>query len=139
MNVGIRPSLASGAPNGNAADGAEIDIYEGNRQSNRYATNVHFDGYGKFHKSINRYIWDKDLHNGQYHTYGLHLTKDFLDFYFDGRRVRREEGRSWIPHVPHYMIVSGGIFGGDWVDGSVRNDNWPASMFTDHVRAWQEC
>ena len=39
-----------GPPTGNAQNGAEIDILEGNRQSEQYATNIHYDGYGPYHK-----------------------------------------------------------------------------------------
>ena len=43
-------TLGRGTPDGTANDGAEIDIFEGNKQSGRYATNYHYDGYGKYHK-----------------------------------------------------------------------------------------
>jgi len=87
---------------------------------------------------MNKYVW-QDLHDGNQHTFGLHWTAEFMDYYYDGRRVRRVDTASAIPHVPQYLLISGGIFGNSWVDGSVRNDNWPASMYVDHVRAWTNC
>ena len=44
-----------GPPTGNAKNGAEIDILEGNRQTEQYATNIHYDGYGPYHKRNRSY------------------------------------------------------------------------------------
>ena len=49
-----------GIKDGTARDGAEIDIIEGNRQSDNYSCGLHWDGYGDAHLSL----WEgRGIHN----------------------------------------------------------------------------
>lgn len=131
-------------PTGNAAKGAELDIFEGNNAFvEKFATNIHWDGYGKFHQGSPKYIWTwrngkKTLNTEpiRYHTYGLEWTPTKLIFYYDGQKVREETNSKAIPHVKQYMIVSGGIFDDGWVTGTIPGAPWPDSMKVDYVRAW---
>jgi len=130
---------------GNAAKGAEYDIFEGNVAfTEKYATNIHWDGYGKFHKSKGQFVWTwmngrQTLHTTpiEFHTYGFNWTKDKIEFYYDGVLKRTERSPIVIAHVPQYMIVSGGIFDDGWISGSMKTAPWPDHMKVDYVRAWK--
>jgi beta-glucanase (GH16 family) len=121
-----------------ANDGAEIDILEGNRQSESYSTNIHWDGYGTESKS-SWVVVDNcfGLHTNFYNTFGLEWNPKELRFYFNGQLKRVINKEHMVPHVPEHLIVSGGIFAGVWVDGDVFTADFPDTMYVDYVRVFK--
>ena len=80
----------------------------------------------------------RDLHNGEFHNFGLWWEPTRLRFYYDGQLVREEKSEKAIPHVPQYLIISGGIFNDGWVDGSIHTANWTDQyMDVDSIRVWE--
>merc|ERR1712150_173947 len=129
-------TLPDGIPTGNANNGAEIDIIEANEQADRFSTSIHWDGYGDDHKSSGQRVDAPGLHKN-YHTFTLQWSEKYLRFYYDGVKVREVSDTNKIPNVPEYIIASGGIFSGGWVDGDIETSKWPDKMFIDYVRVWR--
>ena len=67
------------------------------------------------------------------HTFGLHWTPKFLEWFFDGKSVRKVTDTRAIPHTEEYMILSGGIIN---KNNAVERAQFPDSMVIDYVRAW---
>jgi hypothetical protein len=79
-----------GNVDGSGADGCEVDIFEspygpgGIHPEERECQSVlHWDGYGASKKSATRHWNADDVYTG-YHTFALHWTPTFMDFYYDG-------------------------------------------------------
>ena len=102
-------TLPDGVPTGEVSNGAEIDIIEVNRVKDEYATAIHWDGYGDDHKSNGKSVSAPELHDKEWHTFGLQWNDDQLHFYYDGTEV----------------------------DGEIETSKWPDVMFVDYVRVWQ--
>lgn len=113
----------AGPHDGTAADGAEIDIVEGNRLKT-YSYGLHWDGYAKgTHKGAGGAKPKiENLYNG-YHVFGLEWTPTYLRFYFDGKLVKEMTDPKAMIHVDEFIIFSGSCWGvSDWVDGDVRKN-----------------
>ena len=67
------------------------------------------------------------------HTFGLHWTSKSLEWFFDGKSVRKVTDSRAIPHTEEYMILSGGIIN---KNNAVERAQFPDSMVIDYVRAW---
>ncbi len=92
-------------------DGAEIDIYESsffNTDRTQAGHAIHYDGYGKEHKCMDR-ISDigVDLYQG-YHTYALKWTPDEYVFYVDGK-VSWATDFGGVCAVPAYLRLTNEI------------------------------
>lgn len=115
----------AGPHDGTANDGAEIDIVEGNRLKT-YSLGLHWDGYAKgTHKGTgsgkNKI---PNLHDTEYHVFGLEWSPTFLKFYCDGKVIKVITDPKAIPHVAEYIYFSGSCWGvSDWVDGDVRKND----------------
>ncbi len=128
-------TLPGGVANGSANDGAEIDVLEANRVNDEYATNIHYDGYGANHGSSHAQVGASGIHTG-WHTFGLEWSPTALKFYYDGILKRTITQPYLIAQVKEYPIVSGGIFEGPWVDGSIRTATLPDNGLYDYVRVY---
>jgi beta-glucanase (GH16 family) len=115
------------APNnvidGTAKDGAEIDIIEGNINSDTYSTGLHWDGYGADHKSKGLKIDANGLFTEEYHTYGFEWSPTFIKWYYDGELVRTETDSKFIALVDHHLYFTGSVFGesSTWVTKYIGN------------------
>ncbi len=117
---------------GTANDGAEIDIVEGTKKD-AYSLGLHWDGYVKpAHKSNGRLIKALNMHENEYHIYGFEWTPTHLKFYFDGKVVAEMTDPKLIPHVAHFIYVSGSCFGeNNWLDGDIRKNVFIQNGNTD--------
>ncbi len=142
-NSGVSMSNA-GPHDGTAGDGAEIDIVEGNRLKT-YSLGLHWDGYAKgVHKGAgsgkNKI---SNLHDVEYHVFGLEWSPTYLKFYCDGKVVKEINDPKAIPYVDEYIIFSGSCWGfSDWVDGDIRKNEFiqnggTEKGYIDYVRVYK--
>jgi len=115
-----------------AASGTEIDIYEYlRRQGDKIQHNLHWDGYGKDHKSAGHVADAAGLTEG-WHTVGLEWTEKEYVFYVDGRETWRTE--KGVSHTPEYIILSCEV--GKWA-GDISKAALPDSVMFDYVRVYK--
>jgi beta-glucanase (GH16 family) len=130
------PADDDGARSDTGNGAMELDIMEHLTRWGPYRYNValHFDGYGKEHKSVgssNNYIQaDKD----GYITAGLLWTPGACVFYGNGRELWRWEGER-VSTVPAYFIIE--MTTGGWDNNAVDDAQLPADYLIDYVRVWQ--
>ncbi len=117
-----------------ANDGAEIDIVETNKNSNQYATNVHWDGYGSSHKSDCVYVSTSSNPTEGWHRYGLEWSATSMKFYYDGAVKRTVTNVSRIPDVNEYIFVASDVLG--WDEGNIWNATLPLYGKYSDVRVW---
>ncbi len=120
---------------GTANNGAEIDVLEARSVNDEFATNIHYDGYGAYHRSSHSDVGAVGIHKG-FHTFGLEWSPTVMKFYYDGVLKRSIKNPKLITQIKQYPIVSGGIFEGPWVDGSIRDAQLPATGLYDYVRVY---
>lgn len=143
-------SPSMGKPIGNVKKaGAEIDIMEhrvadkkGKDISELAVNTVHWDGYGKAHKSIGRkFTWKgKPSLQGHWHTYAVNWTKDGYVFYLDGKETSRIE--KGISHLPEFIYLTSEVEDNGWAGkipaagyGSAKQST--TRMEVDWVRVWK--
>lgn len=118
--------------------GVELDVMEFHhrmRGGNAVQHNIHWDGYGKDHKSRGREVTVQNLDDG-FHTFGMLWTSGEYVFFVDGVetfRVTSKDGGA-ISHRPEYIILSLEV--GDWA-GDIKNAELPDGIVVDWVRVWQ--
>jgi beta-glucanase (GH16 family) len=69
-----------------------------------------------------------------YHTFGLHWTKDKLRWYLDGELMYERDNDYF--HRPLHVMVDAEIMQ-TWM-GFPKEEELPATMFIDYVRVWKE-
>lgn len=122
-----------GRPVGNVAEaGTEIDIMEyHSKWVDGILHTIHWDGYGKDHKSTSKKFTVNGLHDG-FHTFGLEWTPEKYVFYVDGKA--NLELKEAISQRDEYAIVSMEV--GKWA-GDIAEAQLPDSFTVDYVR-WYE-
>lgn len=128
---------------GTAADGAEIDIIEGNKL-NTYSCGLHWDGYGAAHKGAgNGSVKANKMHDTAYHVFGLEWSTTFLKYYFNGRLVWQTSDPKAITHVAEYILFTGMCWGDDdWVNGDITKNTFIQNggidrAYIDYVRVYK--
>ena len=122
------------ADTGNGA--MELDIMEHLTRWGPYRYNLalHFDGYGKDHKSVGsttNYVQaDKD----GFIVSGLLWTPGSAIFYCNGRELWRWEDPR-VSNVPANFIIE--VTTGGWDNNAVDDKQLPADYLIDYVRVWQ--
>lgn len=104
--------------NGNPSDsGVEMDIIEhryvtsnGTNVSSK-AINIHWDGYGAYHKTRSSGLWEGDTGTG-YHTYAMEWFPTGMNYYFDN--VLKWSTSTAVSNVPEYIILSTEVKNNDW-------------------------
>jgi len=115
-----------------AASGTEIDIFEYLRKrDNKIQHTLHWDGYGKDHKSAAQVADVPGLTEG-WHTVGLEWTEKEYVFYIDGRETWRTD--KGVSHTPEYIILSNEV--GKWA-GDISKATLPDSALFDYVRVYK--
>jgi beta-glucanase (GH16 family) len=119
--------------NNPAIAGTEIDIFEYlRREGDTLHHTLHWDGYGKHHKSAKKTPRIPGLSRG-WHTFGLLWTEKEYVFYVDGKETWRT-GKA-VSQRAEYMILSLEV--GKWA-GAIAKARLPDSLTVDYVRVYQE-
>ena len=112
-------------------DGTEIDIYEKPWLDDRVQQTLHWDGYGKDHKTVGNVAKVSGVMEG-WHTFGLWWKPDEYIFYVDGKETWRTKA-SGVCQVPEYIKLSDEI--GDWA-GDIKKATLPDAFLVDYVRVY---
>ncbi len=123
-----------GKPLGNPRKaGTEIDIFEYLRKDGpRVHHNLHWDGYGKEHKTTGTTVTVPGLEEG-WHTFGLLWTEEQYVFYVDGNQTWRTD--KGVSHRPEYIILSLEV--GKWA-GDIEQADLPDHLSVDYVRVYKK-
>ena len=113
-------------------DGTEIDIMEKPWLDDRVTLNLHWDGYGKEHKTAGTTVTSPGVMQG-FHTFGLLWLPDEYVFYIDGREVWRTKAGG-VCQVPLYIKLSDEI--GPWA-GDIKKITIPDTFLVDYVRVYE--
>lgn len=112
-------------------DGTEIDIIEMPWRDGQLTVNLHWDGYGKDHKSAGKKFSLPDTVEG-FHTYGLLWLQDEYVFYVDGKEVWRSQAGG-VSQVPEFLKLTNEI--GKWA-GDIQQAKLPDYFEVDYVRVY---
>jgi alpha-L-fucosidase len=112
-------------------DGTEIDIMEKPWLDDRTTQNLHWDGYGKEHKSDGTRFTVPGLNEG-WHTFGLLWTAEQYVFYVDGTESWRSSAGG-VSQVPQYAKLTEEI--GTWA-GDIKQASLPDYFVVDYVRVY---
>jgi beta-glucanase (GH16 family) len=113
-------------------DGTEIDIMEMPWRDGRLTVNLHWDGYGKDHKSAGHKFTQPEVLEG-FHTYGLLWLSDEYVFYVDGQEVWRSRAGG-VSQVPEFIKLTNEI--GTWA-GDIKQATLPDFFEVDYVRVYE--
>ena len=114
-------------------DGTEIDIMEKPWLDDRVQHTLHWDGYGKAHKSKGHVSRNPGVMKG-WHTFSLLWTPDEYVFYVDGKE-RWRSSAGGVCQVPLYLKLSDEAKFGGWA-GDVRKAKLPDEFLVDYVRVY---
>lgn len=116
--------------------GMEFDIMEHLTRWGplRYNIAMHWDGYGKDHKSIGSEDVLVQPDADGYVTCGLLWTPGSLVYYCNGREVLRWANER-VSNVPGYLMFT--MPTGGWDNDAVDDKALPADLVIDYVRVWQ--
>jgi len=112
-------------------DGTEIDIMEKPWLDDRINYALHWDGYGKDHKSKGMVVKVPGVMEG-FHTFGLWWKSDEYVFYVDGKEMWRTDAGG-VSQVPGYIKLSDEI--GNWA-GDIKTAELPDKFLVDYVRVY---
>ena len=113
-------------------DGTEIDIIEVPWRDGRLTVNLHWDGYGKEHKSAGTNFSRPGIMEG-WHTFGLlWLTTEYV-FYVDGQETWRSSAGG-VSQVPEFIKLTEEI--GKW-GGEIEKASLPDYCEVDYVRVYE--
>jgi beta-glucanase (GH16 family) len=113
-------------------DGTEIDIMEWPYRDGRVQHALHWDGYGKDHKSKGHVSKNEALLDGKFHTFALAWSPEEYVFYVDGKETWRTRDGG-VCQVPLYIKLSVEI--GDWA-GDITKATLPDYFVVDYVRVY---
>lgn len=112
-------------------DGTEIDIVEVPWRDGKVTFNLHWDGYGKEHKSAGTNTTIPALTQG-FHDYSLLWTPEEYVIYIDGKEVWRTKAGG-VSQVPEYLKLTEEI--GNWA-GAIDKAQLPDFFEVDYVRVY---
>lgn len=112
-------------------DGTEIDIMEKPWLDDRVQHALHWDGYGKSHKSKGHVAQSPGVMDG-WHTFSIWWKLDEYIFYVDGKETWRTDAGG-VCQVPLYIKLSDEI--GDWA-GDIAKAKLPDDFLVDYVRVY---
>ncbi len=115
-------------------DGTEIDIMEKPWLESKITQNLHWDGYGKEHRSAGAGAFTVPGLNEGFHTFALHWTPQEYVFYVDGLETWRTRGGG-VSQVPEYAKLTEEI--GKW-GGDISKAKLPDEFVVDYVRVYDE-
>lgn len=112
-------------------DGTEIDIMEKPSLDARMNHALHWDGYGKEHRSAAHKFEMPGIMEG-FHTFGLWWSPDEYVFYVDGRETWRTRAGG-VCQEPLYLKLSSEV--GTWA-GDIKTARLPDEFLVDYVRVY---
>ena len=112
-------------------DGTEIDIMEKPWLDDRLNFALHWDGYGKDHRSQAKVVKAPGVMEG-FHTFALWWKPDEYVFYVDGKEMWRTAAGG-VSQVPEYIKLSDEI--GKW-GGDISKAKLPDHFLVDYVRVY---
>ena len=122
-------------------DSGEIDVLETVNGVNGYSTNIH--GGPRHWQQFN---WHETtaVNDGEWHTYGVLIRSDRLQFFHDGNLVHTvtpagmPPGGVWPFDVPdrRYYLILNMAMGGSYPGAPDGTAALPATMRVDYVRYW---
>lgn len=112
-------------------DGTEIDVVEIPWRDGQLTANLHWDGYGKEHKTAGIKFRRDGMMEG-WHTFALHWTAQEYVFYVDGKESWRTTAGG-VSQVPEYLKLTEEI--GDW-GGDIKQAVLPDYTEVDYVRVY---
>jgi beta-glucanase (GH16 family) len=112
-------------------DGTEIDIIEVPWRDGRLTSNLHWDGYGKDHKTAGTKFKRPGIMQG-WHTFGLLWLPTEYVFYVDGQETWRTSAGG-VSQVPEYVKLTEEI--GAW-GGKIQKASLPDYFEVDYVRVY---
>lgn len=112
-------------------DGTEIDIIEIPWRDGQLTSNLHWDGYGKDHKSAGVRFTVTGVTEG-WHTFSLWWKPDEYVFFVDGKETWRTTAGG-VSQAPEYLKLTEEI--GSW-GGDIRKAQLPDHFEVDYVRVY---
>lgn len=117
-------------------NGTEIDIFE---SINGYNSNInhalHWDGYGKDHKSKVKKIENRnDLYDGNFHKFACLWNEKEYIFYIDDKETWRTSAGG-VMQTPAYLKLT--MEAAKWA-GKIDKQKLPIVWEIDYVRAYQK-
>ena len=113
-------------------DGTKIDIMEKAwAKEDRINHALHWDGYGKYHKSDGKQVVIPGLSQG-FHDFGLLWKPDEYVFYVDGKETWRTSAGG-VSQVPAYIKLTDEV--GTWA-GDINKAELPDYFYVDYVRVY---
>ncbi|MEI2722990.1 MAG: glycoside hydrolase family 16 protein [Verrucomicrobiota bacterium] len=125
-------SAGVGTVGNEGRDGTEIDIMESPWRDGKVTLNLHWDGYGKDHRSAGTNTTLAALTDG-FHDYGLWWTPAEYVFYVDGQEVWRTKAGG-VSQVPEYLKLTEEI--GEW-GGAIAKAQLPDYFEVEYVRVYE--
>ncbi|MDR0472942.1 MAG: glycoside hydrolase family 16 protein [Treponema sp.] len=125
-------------------DGTEIDIFESiSNEKGRYNAALHWNGYGKFHKSVgtdDNLPLPASIYDGEFHTFALDWSSSEYVFYVDNVEFWRVDGgpefnNSGINQNPNTIALS--VEGAVWA-GELPENFTEDEMLVDYVKVWNQ-
>lgn len=113
-------------------DGTEIDIMEMPWRDGKVTFNLHWDGYGKEHRSAGTNTVIPALMDG-FHDYALLWTPEQYVFYVDGQEVWRTQAGG-VSQSPEYLKLTEEI--GTW-GGEIGKAALPDFFEVEYVRVYE--
>ncbi len=95
--------------------------------------NLHWDGYGKDHKTAGANRSKMPELTEGFHDYGLLWTPEEYVFYVDGKEVWRTKAGG-VSQVPEYILLTEEI--GEW-GGDITKASLPDYCEVDYVRVYE--
>ena len=117
-----------------------MDFFESAWEGNFCKSAFHIDGYGKQHKSKTKRADIQNLHDGKYHIWGAHWTKDFVHIYYDNKRIISYTDPIWISHAKEYLWLSvGASFGFKPMatNFTAQKTGELTNAHVDYIRVWK--
>jgi hypothetical protein len=133
-----------------AADGAEVDIFESAWTTNTSKAVVHYDGYNNDTKKNHTIPFNTpNIHNEEFHTFGLLWTENSMDVFYDGVKVTSTQtskpfpfstnptnGHDLVPKVKEWLWLSVGASFGDG-DFQSQSNGFLSDAIVEYVRVFK--
>jgi beta-glucanase (GH16 family) len=120
-----------------AADGVEIDIVESiNNETGAYNHALHCN-YASLNSLGPTKLFQADIYNGEFHTFGVLRAENGYFFYVDGKLSGLVPHYQYTPcPIPGRMELT--VEAAEWAGAGKPEclEQLPAQMLTDYVRVW---